>query len=274
MVAVFISSIPHVHAAPSFSFKPVPARAQEINTAQFVLILNVTGATLATNYQFTWFVTDPSGATKNKANSTTALSSSFWISLQYPRDFGTTIVYPGNYTVSINQNLPSSITGIAGGQFQVGLTDKLAYQRTNIVSVKATSYANNEQVTINIYQRVITNSAPGYPTTLPADSTGQFSTSWLTSLSTSSGTWTVSLTGASTTKVVPDRQNFAVIPLNVTISQLTLGQVKIQRTQTRSVTFSATYPSGSTVQTGSSKIKLTEPNGTSHLTTATYSSTY
>jgi KaiC/GvpD/RAD55 family RecA-like ATPase len=267
-------SVPHVHAAPSFSFKPVPARAQETNTAQFVLILNVTGATLATNYQFTWFVTDPAGTIKNHANSTTALSSSFWISLQYPRDFTTSIVYPGNYTVSINQNQPSAISGIAGGQFQVGLTDKPAYQRTNNVSIKATGYANNEQVTINIYQGLITNSAPGYPTNVPADSTGQFSTSWLTLLSSPSGTWTVSLTGASTTKVVPDRQNFVLIPLNLTISQFALGQVTIQRTQTQSVTFSATYPGGSTVQTGSAKIKLSEPNGTAHLSTATYNSTY
>jgi KaiC/GvpD/RAD55 family RecA-like ATPase len=267
-------SVPRAYAAPSFSFKPVPARGQETNTAQFILILNVTGATPATNYQFTWFVTDPAGTTKNHANSTTALSSSFWISLQYPRDFGTSIVYDGNYTVSINQNQPSSIPGVASGLFQVGLTDKPAYQRTNNVSIKATGYANNEQVTINIYQGLITNSAPGYPTNVPADSTGQFSTSWLTLLNTPSGTWTVSLTGASTTKVVPDRQNFAVNPLNITISQFTLGQVTIQRTQTQSVTFSATYPGGSTVLTGSAKIKLSEPNGTFHLSTATYNSAY
>ncbi|HZY93771.1 MAG TPA: hypothetical protein VFE98_02795 [Candidatus Bathyarchaeia archaeon] len=267
-------AIPHVHAAGEvFTFTPVPARQQETGTAADVLVMNVSRATIGTAYQFTWGVTDPSGVVRNHSNQTVATAASFLISLQYPRDFATSIVLIGNYNVIINETLPTSVPNVASGQFQVGLTDRLTYQRTNTVSIKATGYRNLEMTTINIFQG--STSANGYPTTITADSTGQLSTSWQIPVNAPIGGWTVSLTGSQTSKIVPDRQAFTMNPANVTISPLLLGQVTIQRTQTQSVSFTVSYSTGPVVQTGSAKIRLTESDGvTSVFATAVYNSTY
>jgi KaiC/GvpD/RAD55 family RecA-like ATPase len=269
--------IPRVFAS-TYSFQPTPARTTETSVGSIgaiVLILNVSQANVGTNYQFTWVVTDPSGGQKNQHNATAAPSSSFLISLQYPRDFGTSMIFAGNYTVTISQTQPSNIPNVATGHFTIGLTDKPIYQRTNTVVIKAAGYGNGESVSINIYRGMSSNSAPNYPTTIFADSGGQVFTSWTIPLNIPTGIWTVALTGASTSKAVSDTQTFTVNPINVLVSALNLGQAIIQRTQTQSVSFTANYQGGPAVQTGSSKVRLTESDGvTSHIQTALYNSSY
>jgi KaiC/GvpD/RAD55 family RecA-like ATPase len=69
-------------------------------------------------------------------------------------------------------------------------------------------------------------------------------------------------------------KTFTVYPTNVTITQLTLGQNTLQRTQTETFSFPANYITGPAVQTGSAKIRLTESDGTTfYFVTATYNST-
>jgi KaiC/GvpD/RAD55 family RecA-like ATPase len=265
-----------VHAV-GVSLRENPSRAMETatGTAGAVdLVLNVTGASLATTYQFTWIVTDPSGNAKNHQNQTTAVSTSFLLSSQYPRDFGTTMTLAGNYSVAINQNMPGGATNpVATGVFQVGLTDNTVYQRTSTVTIKAAGYGTTERVNINIYRGLSTNSAPGYPSHVTADSSGQVSTSWVIPVNVLPGLWTVSLTGTSTIKTSPDLQTFTVNPINVTLSQLSLAQTPIERTQTQSISFTANYQGGATVQTGSAQVRLTPPSGPSLFTLATYNST-
>lgn len=254
-----------------YSFTPIPTRANEtsVNSATAIaLVLNVSQASIGTTYQFNWVVTDPSGNSKNHNNQTIATASTFQISLEYPRDFSTTMILAGNYSVAINQNQPTGATNpVATGKFTVGLTDKLVYQRGNRVVISAAGYGNGERVTINIHQGSIS-----YPISTNADTSGQVSYSWLIPASASMGTLTISLTGQSTTKTPPDTQTFLVNP-NVTLSALTLGQAVLHRTQTESVTFTANYPNASRVQTGTAKIRLSDPIGQSVFATAVYNAT-
>lgn len=255
-----------------YSLKPTPARVIEtsVNSATAVdLILNVSQASIGTTYQFTWVVTDPSGNSKNHQNQTVATSSSFILSLEYPRDFGTNMILAGNYTVAINQNMPAGATNpVQTGQFQIGLTDKVVYQRTNTVLVNAAGYANGESVTMNI-----TRGSATYTSSLTASSAGQVSGSWQVPISAAVGAWKVLLKGTTTNKPAPDQQTFTVVPTNVTLSPLTTIPATVQRTNNESISFSANYLSGGSVQIGSAKVRFTEPSGvTSFYRTATYNS--
>ncbi len=272
-LSLLVSTIPE-GLAPGvevYTFTPVPLRVQESNTPGVDLVLNVTNAAVGSTYSFTWTVTDPSGSAKNHSNQTVTSSSSFLISLVYPRDFGTNINYVGNYTVRIDQSQPSNKLSVATGRFTVGLTDLTSYQRTYTGSVKARGYGNNSPVNINISHNG--TSAPSYPATILADGTGQVSTSWTIPANASTGLWIVSLTG-NPVKTVRDSQTFAVYPTNVTVSQLTLSQTVLQKTQTQSFTFTASYLSGLSASTGGAPIRITEPDGaTSFYTTAYYNAT-
>jgi archaeal flagellar protein FlaH len=265
--------IPNAFAV-SYTLNPTPARTTEtsINTATAVdLVLTVSQATTGTTYQFQWSVTDPAGNTHNHNNQTTPTTSSFQISLEYPRDFGTNMILAGNYTVNINQNQPYGASNpVATGQFTVGLTDKTVYQRTSTVQINIAGYGNGEAVTLNISQGTTTY----YSGSVNANTSGQVSTSWQVPFNAPLGTWTVTLTGTSTVKAVPDTQTFTVLPINVTLSPLTLGQATLQKTQSQSVSFTATYQTGPTVTTGTARVRFTEPDGvTSFYTTANYNLT-
>ena len=262
--------IPNVFGL-TYSLSLLPARTIEtsVNSAPAVaLVMNVSQASIGTTYQFNWAVTDPSGTVKNHNNQTIATAGSFLISLQYPRDFGTNMILAGNYFVVINQNMPTGATNpVASGKFTVGLTDKLVYQRGNSVLIKAAGYGNGERVTVNIHQ-----GSTSYPISTNADTAGQVSSSWLVPANAPIGTWTVSLTGQTTTKTPPDTQTFIVNP-NVTLSSLSLGHAFVQRNQAESISFTANYPNGSQARTGDAKIRLTDPNSQSVYTIAVYNST-
>ncbi len=272
-LSLLVSTIPK-GLAPGvevYTFTPIPPRVQESNTPGVDLVLNVTNAALGSTYAFTWTVTDPSGSAKNQNNQTVTSSSSYLISLVYPRDFGTNINYVGNYTLRIDQSQPSNKAFVATGKFTVDLTDLASYQRTYTVSVKARGYSNNSPVSINISHNG--TSAPNYPATIQADSTGQVSTSWAISANASKGLWTVSLTG-NPVKTVRDTQTFAIYPTNVTLGQLTLSQTVLQKTRTQSFTFTANYLSGLPASTGGAPIRITEPDGaTSFYIIAYYNAT-
>lgn len=261
---------PEAHAA-GYTLTTVPARLQESNTPGVVLFLNVTGAVTGLTYQFTWTVTDPSGMAHNANNQTMATSASFVLSAAYPSRFGTNINYVGNYTINVAQNNPTPIASVQTGQFQVGLTDNVSYQRTLSVSIRARGYNNNSPVTVNISHAG--TSAPGYPATVTTDSTGNLATVWAIPANVSTGLWTVSLTG-NPTKTVPDNQTFKVNPAGLTITKLGIAQQALARTQIQSFNFTANYPNGMAARTGSGKINVTEPSvTTSFLLTASYNAT-
>src|SRR5436309_3871033 len=78
----------------------------------------------------------------------------------------------------------------------------------------------------------------------------------------------------SPTKTPPDVQSFTVTATNVTISPLTISLSYLQRSQTEDFRFSASYPNGAQVKTGSANLRLVEADGlTSHHVGMAYKST-
>src|SRR5207245_9317675 len=86
------------------------------------------------------------------------------------------------------------------------------------------------------------------------------------------GHYTVAVTGPGRPKTgFRHTQTFPVHPDNVAVTQLTISQSSLQRSQTETFRFSPTYPNAAQVKTGSAIIRIIEADGfTEHDITATY----
>ncbi len=266
-----------VHAVgETYTLTTSATRMQETSTASVLLILNVTNASTLTNYAFTWHVKDPSGSVSQASNqSGTSHGSSFVESVAYPGKFLTSISFVGTYTAWVNQTQPLLVGSTGVGtpvQFQVGLTNRLTYQRTLPVTIEASNYKPNANVTITISGQ--SGLAPNFPTNKLTDTNGDLFYVWSSMpASIPVGNWTVSLSG-SPIKNPPDTQSFAILPANVTIGALTLSRSLLQASQTEDFRFSATYPNGGPVKTGGVSLLIIEADGsTSHYVTMSYSTT-
>ncbi len=227
--------------------------------------MNVTNAVIGGKYQLTFSVTDPSGAGHNSSNSTTTVSSSFVLSVVYPRDFGAGLFmkYVGNYTINVAQNQPANKPNVATGQFQVGLTDNKTYQRTFHVSIKATGYSANENITTSLVHSG--TPAPGFPKSLRADTGGNLNFSWRIPPDEELGTYTLTLTGSNTAKTPQDTQTFTAFPTTVNVLGLTVDSPSISRSLTEQFRFAPQYPDGQRVQTGQATIRIAESDGVSYV---------
>lgn len=260
-----------VHATETLTI--TPPRAQEENLPGVTLTLTVTGATVGLSYAYTFSVVDPSANNKTSLSTTTAASSTFTVSKVYPTDFGggAAVRYVGQYTVTILRTFPSF--GLAAtGHFNIGLTDKVFYQRTEAVLIKATGYGAMEVVTVTLTRGGIP--APGFPKQVPADGSGNVLFAWLTAPSTLTGNYTVSLSGATTPPKNPaDSQWFVINRASLGILQVSMVATSLQKSETAEFTFSATYPNSSAVVSGSATLTITDPDGGLHSATASYDST-
>ncbi len=272
---ISLASFP-VHASgpygETYSFSQSASRIQETNSPGITFVLNVTTPLAGFNYQFSWVVTDPTGATQTTTSTVNSVPSTFTTSVTYPTDFGSTnITYVGEYNITVSQSSPPPTTQAATSLFQVGLTDSQEYQRTQSASMIAQGYKSAENITISI--RSPTGNAPGFPTTRLANSLGVLAYTW-TSIppSVPLGNYTATLTGSRTPKTgFLDTQTFLVDPANVTITQLSITQNSLQRSETENFRFTATYPSTAQARTGSAIIRVIEADGvTEHDITATY----
>jgi hypothetical protein len=272
-----IASFP-VHALnETYSLTATATRLQESSTARVLLILNVSNANTFANYAFTWNVKDPSESVHQATNSTSVPhAASFVESVAYPSMFGVGagLAYTGAYAVWVNQTQPPLVgsTGVANGQFQVGLTDGISYPRTSPVGVKASGYAPNLNVTIKISGPG--GPTPGFPLNKAADNNGNLTYVWPSiPAATPLGNYTLTLTG-SPTKTPSDIQSFIITATNVTITPLNISQSLLQRSQTEDFHFSASYPNGVQVKTGSANLRVVEADGlTSHYVAMAYKST-
>jgi len=278
-VLLFVTtfSLP-VHAVgETYTLTASPGRLQESNSARVLLVLNVSNANTLSNYAFTWNVKDPSGTVHSASNATNVPhAASFLESAAYPGKFGsgTSLSYAGVYSVWVNQTQPPIVgsTGVAKGQFQVGLTDSLSYSRLLPVSIKAIGYQPSGIVTIKISGS--SGFVAGFPLNQTADSTGALSYVWPSiPASLPVGNYNLTLTGVPVKSPI-DFQSFAVTATSVTISSLTISKSLLQTSQTEDFRFSASYPNSAPVKTGSVNLRLVEGDGvTSHFVTMTYSST-
>ncbi len=259
---ISIASFP-VHASGPFgetySFSQSTSRIQETNNPGVTFVLNVTTPLTGTPYQFSWAVIDPSGAIQTTTTTVTS-APTFTTSVTYPTNFNTNITYVGEYNITVSQTSPPPTTKAATSLFRVGLTDAEEYQRTQSVSMIAQGYKNAENITVSI--RSTTGNAPGFPTTRLANSLGVLSYTWASiPPSTPLGNYTVALTGSITPKTgFRDTQTFLIDPANVTITQLAIGQNALQRSQTQTFRFSATYPNAAQAKTASAIVRIIEAN--------------
>jgi hypothetical protein len=275
MLVVSVASMP-VHApgpfGETYTFSQSASLIQETNSPGITFFLNVTTPLPATTYQFSWAVTDPSGAIATTSTTVSSAPSAFTTSVTYPTNFGNAnVTYVGVYNITVSQTNPPPTTKAATSLFQVVLTDADEYQRTQSLSLTAQGYKSAENITISI--RSATGNAAGFPTTRLANALGILTYTW-TSIppSTPTGNYTVTLTGSRTPKTgFPDTQTFLIDPANVTITQLSISQNSLQRSQTETFRFSATYPNAAQAKTGSAIVRIIEANGvTEHDITATY----
>lgn len=267
-----VTGVP-VHAlGETYHLTQSATRMQETNSPGITFTLNVTGATTSLNYQFSWLVRDPNGGTKSINTQVTSVPATFVTSVNYPTDFGVTVTFVGNYTLTVTQTMPPSSTTAGTAQFTVGLTNALSYQRTDPVSLVAQGYQNLENISIAV--RSGSGSAPGFPTTTLASPTGVLTFTWASiPPNVALGKYIVTLTGSKTNKAVLDNQSFMITSANLRIPQLTVSQNSVERTQVENFRFTATYPNSSQVKTGSALIRITEADGTTvHNVTATYKS--
>ncbi len=236
--------------AESYTLVIVPSRAQETNNPGVTLSLRVTGANTGLSYAFEWVVRDPPGNNKNAAKSSVAGQSSFELNVTYPQDFGggASIQFVGTHDVSIIQTSPPSINPlVAIGSFDIGLTDKLAYQRTSPVSIRATSYNANEDVTLEITR----GGSPVESRIVTSDPSGNLAHVWQTGPSTLTGNHTVTLTGSTTpAKNPPDRQTFAVQNAQLAIA-ITVPNATLASGDQLAISAMATYPDGAVLSQGS-----------------------
>jgi len=224
-----------------------PSRTQEVSPSGVTLILTVRGVVGGKSYTDYWAVSDPSG--NNYANTTTIVappSGNYTIAEVYPRDFGVGagLTFVGQYSVAIFQTAPSTSL-VGAGQFGIGITDKLFYQRTQVVSIKAAGYKTNDMVAVSITKGGI--AAPGFPIHVTADGSGNIFASWITTASTLTGNYTVSLTGTSTApKNPPDSQWFIIIPASLDVSPV----VAAASANALTISTSVTQPDGTSFSRG------------------------
>jgi hypothetical protein len=217
VVLSIVGQLLPVRAASTLAISP--SRTQEVSSSGVTLVLTVRGVVGGQTYQDYWAVSDPSG--RNYTITTTNVappSGNYTVTEVYPRDFGVGagLTYVGQYSVAIFQTAPS-ISLVGAGQFGIGITDKLFYQRTQVVSIKAAGYKANDMVAVSITKAGV--AAPGFPIHVLADGGGNVFASWITTTSTLTGNYTVSLSGTSTApKNPPDSQWFIIIPASLALS--------------------------------------------------------
>lgn len=224
IVTLVIVSIPiwfqPVQASENLAINPI--RGQEQNAPGATFTMTVTGAVTGQSYAYYWAVVDPYGNNTSVSSTTIAPSPTFTLTEVYPRDFSTTaaVKFVGRYGVAIVQALGGSSYRFAtAGAFDIGLTDKLFYQRTEPISIRASGYNPNDNINVNITRagRLV----PGYPKRIVADANGNVVTNWLTTANIPTGNYTVSLTGTTTrTKTPPDLQWFIINTASLTVTTI------------------------------------------------------
>jgi len=245
VVLSLVGQLLPVRAAGTLSISP--SRTQEVSSSGVTLILTVRGVVGGKSYTDYWAVSDPSG--NNYANTTTIVappSGNYTITEVYPRDFGVGagLTYVGQYSVAIFQTAPSTSL-VGAGQFGIGITDKLFYQRTQVVSIKAAGYKANDMVAVSLTQGGV--AAPGFPIHVTADGSGNVFASWITTASTLTGNYTVSLTGTITApKNPPDSQWFIIIPSSLALSPV----VATTSASSLTISTSVTQPDGTSFSRG------------------------
>jgi len=265
----------HAPAVTQYTLTPLPFRSQE--GYSITLILSVSGASPGTLYQFNFYVRDPSTKIWGSIveNYTTSLGETqFGIILQYPSaafvGIGTNSLV-GQYVGWVNQLRPappSNPVAATPNGFWFILTDQIEYQRTQTVVIRASGY--NASETANLIIRTQTTSTVVLNTTTTASSAGVVTGSWKIPKGAALDNYIVTVTGKTTAKNPADAHGFVVKAASISIPTLTSSKTLYQRTETMKFSFTARYPDGQYVNSGTALVILTGAGGSSIPITAVY----
>src|SRR3989449_8917271 len=260
-----------------YTLTPLPFISQEGYT--ITLILSVSGALPGTQYQFNFYVRDPSTKIWGSIaeNYTTSLGETqFGIILAYPSAAfvgrGTSSLV-GQYVGWVNQMKPalaSNPVAVTPSGFYFILTDKTEYQRTETIGIRASGYNASETATVII--RTQTTSTVVLNATATASSAGVVTGSWRIPKGATLDNYVVTVTGKKTAKNPADAQGFVVKAASVSIPTLTSSKTLYQRTETMKFSFTTRYPDGQYADSGTALLTLTGAGGNSVLITAVYDS--
>jgi len=275
-----LAGLPLGHApttGPQYALTPLPFISQEGYT--ITLILSVSGALPGTQYQFNFYVRDPSTKIWGSIaeNHTTSLGETqFGIILTYPSAAfvgrGTSSLV-GQYVGWVNQAQPtvaSNPVAVTPSGFYFILTDKTEYQRTETVGIRASGYNASETTTIII--RTQTSSTVVLNATAIASSTGLVTDSWKIPRNAVLDNYVITITGKNTAKNPADAQGFAVKAASMSVSVLSASKTSYERTETMKFSFTARYPDGQYANSGTALVLLTGAGGNSVSLTTVYDS--
>jgi len=243
------------------------------------LILSVSGALPGTQYQFNFYVRDPSTkiwGSIAESYTTSLGETQFGIILTYPSAAfvgrGTSSLV-GQYVGWVNQAQPavaSNPVAVTPSGFYFILTDKTEYQRTETVGIRASGYNSSETTTIII--RTQTSSTVVLNATALASSTGLVTGSWKIPRNAVLDNYVITITGKSTAKNPADAQGFTVRAATMSVSALSASKASYERTETMQFSFSARYPDGQYANSGTALVLLTGAGGNSVSLTTIYDS--
>jgi len=211
-----------------YTLTPLPFISQE--GYSITLILSVSGALPGIQYQFNFYVRDPSTKIWGSIveNYTTSLGETqFGIIIAYPSaafvGLGTnSLVGQPAYVGWVNQLKPppaSNPVAVTPNGFYFILTDHTEYQRTQTVGIRASGYNASETATIVI--RTQTTSTVVLNATTTASSAGLVTGSWKIPRNAVLDNYVVTVTGKSTAKSPADAQGFVVRAASMSIPVLT-----------------------------------------------------
>ncbi|TMI22274.1 PKD domain-containing protein [Candidatus Bathyarchaeota archaeon] len=272
------ASLSLVHAPTTgtqYALTPLPFTSQE--GYSITLILSVSGALPGTQYQFNFFVRDPSTRIWGSIieNYTTSLGETqFGIILAYPSAAfvgrGTSSLV-GQYVGWVNQMKPavaSNPVAVTPSGFYFILTDKTEYQRTETIGIRASGYNASETTTIII--RTQTTSTVVLNATALASSTGLVTGSWKIPRNAVLDNYVITITGKSTAKNPADAHGFAVKAASMSVSALSASKTSYERTETMKFSFTARYPDGQYANSGTALVLVTGAGGNSVSLTTVY----
>jgi hypothetical protein len=160
----------------------------------------------------------------------------------YPTGFsaGANTNYVGTYNIVVDQTAPEAQSSVASESFDVGLTDKTSYGRTDTVNIRAAGYGATEDVTVDITDP---SGSLVYSKTVTAVD-GVVTDAWTIPKDADTGTYHVTLTGTTTSKTPSDEQDFEVTSVGLTVTITDQPLAAYQRTETATMKFYVKYPDG------------------------------
>jgi hypothetical protein len=201
----------------------------------------------STSYTLQVNVTDSTGDEFSATFSATTNSTGSieGAGIMYPSGFsGANTDFTGLYSINLDVTAPGKILSVASGNFTVAVVEEDEYRRYDTVVIQGSDYSAGESVEVDI--EFGGSSISGYPKTVTADEGGLATDTWDIPSDQAMGTYTVTLTGDTTSKTPADTSDFevkgALLSVTITEEAVAADNDVLKRTETASIKFTVSYP--------------------------------